>query len=92
MARLRVGFEYCQALAARLPWYARRPRMIALLDRVEGEVLQYFPMSMFASERGHLINLRAPLYRDLRGPLTPAAAYQRTIAELTDGIEHSISS
>jgi transcriptional regulator with XRE-family HTH domain len=90
-ARLRVGFEYSQALAARLPWYGRQPRMIALLNRVEGEVLQYFPENMFASEWGHLINLRAPLYRDLRGPLPPAAEYQRTIAELTRGIEHSIS-
>lgn len=90
-ARLRVGFAYCEALAAALPWYQREAQMIAVLDRMQQEVVQYFPPTIFASEYGHIVNLRAPLYRTVDRGRPPRGEYQACIAELTDGLEHSIS-
>lgn len=65
--KLHVGFELCQTQAAMLPWYERVTSMLHILDRMQVEVLQHFPFppKQFLSEYGHIVNLRAPLYREL---------------------------
>lgn len=65
--KLQVGFELCQTQAAILPWYERVTSMLNTLDRMQIDVLQYFPFPprQFLSEYGHIVNLRAPLYREL---------------------------
>ncbi|HEX5441358.1 MAG TPA: helix-turn-helix domain-containing protein, partial [Ktedonobacterales bacterium] len=61
-AKLHVGFEYCEAQAAHLGWYDRVPMMIETLTRMEAEIILHFPTNVFASEHGHLLNLRGPLF------------------------------
>jgi transcriptional regulator with XRE-family HTH domain len=87
--KLLVAFEYCEAQAAALGWYEREPRMIRTLDRMQHEVIQYFPPGQFASEVGHLINLRAPLYRRCGGR-SQEAAYHEGIDEFTWALDHAM--
>jgi transcriptional regulator with XRE-family HTH domain len=91
-AMLRVGLEYCEAQAAALNWYARVPCMIRTCDRMAEEVLQHlpFPPKRFVSEYGHVINLRAPQYRNWR-PISssrPKRDAHEGIWELTWALDH----
>lgn len=89
--KLLVAFEYCEAQAAALPWYARDAHMIDTLNRMEQQVIVHFPPGQFASERGHLFNLRAPLYRHGGAKWPNETAYRDCVRELTDAREHTIS-
>lgn len=85
-AKLLVGFEYCEAQAAYLNWYSRVPHMIATLNTMESEVIVYFPPSAFASERGHLLNLRGPLYYKRPDRYYTTDGLDETISELTHAL------
>jgi transcriptional regulator with XRE-family HTH domain len=88
--KLLVAFEYCEVQAAALGWYEREPRMIRTLDRMQQEVILHFPPAQFASEYGHLINLRAPLYRRRHGGRSRDAAYHEGIDEFTWALDHTV--
>jgi hypothetical protein len=81
--RLLAAFEYCEAQATTLGWFARTSHMLKTLNRMEREVLTYFPPGRFPSEFGHLINLRAPLYRSLPGAIRGDHHYCKGIAEFS---------
>ncbi len=87
-AKLLVGFEYCEAQGAYLGWYNRVPMMIETLTRMETEVILYFPPKVFASEYGHLFNLRGPLYYKQRDASPVADQFGECIAELTRALEN----
>lgn len=89
--KLLVGFEYAEAQAAHLPWYARETQMIATLNHMEQGVIQRFPPTQFASEYGHLFNLRAPLYRRPPEGWSGETAYQTAIFEFGTALRHTIS-
>jgi transcriptional regulator with XRE-family HTH domain len=83
--RLLVGFEQCEAQAALLPWYERAESLIETLDRM-GEVLQNFAPNQFPSERGHVINLRAPQYRSSRNTNHTTLVYGEGLEQLSRAI------
>ena len=87
--KLAVGLEYCEAQAAALGWYERGPHMVRTLDRMLQEVLQQFPFPPrpFASEYGHLLNLRAPLYRMMSHANSLQDAYRESIWEFTFALD-----
>jgi len=87
-AKLHVGFEYCEAQAAYLGWYARVPMMIETLSRMEAEVIFQFPTKAFASEHGHLLNLRGPLFYKRPNASTMPNRFGESIRELTRALEH----
>ena len=87
-AKLAVGFEYCEAQAAHLDWYARTPAMMQTLNQLEADVLQHFPVRAFASEINHLLNVRGPLYYKMPTRTGAADGYQECIRELTGAIEN----
>ncbi len=85
-AKLQVGFEYSEAQAAYLGWYERAPSMIQTLDAME-HVLGYFAPKRFASEYGHLLNLRAPLYRMRPYSRETAESYRESITQFTQALD-----
>ena len=87
-AKLVVGFEYCEAQAAHLDWYARIPAMMQTLNQLESDVLQHFPVRVFASEINHLLNVRGPLYYKMPAQSGASDGYQECIRELTGAIEN----
>jgi DNA-binding Xre family transcriptional regulator len=87
-AKLHVGFEYCEAQAAHLGWYARVPMMIETLSRMEREIILLFPTRVFASEYGHLLNLRGPLFYKRPNASTMPDQFGESIRELTQALEH----
>lgn len=87
-AKLHVGFEYCEAQAAYLGWYARVPMMIETLSRMESEVISQFPTRVFASELGHLLNLRGPLFYKSPNASLMSDRFGETIRELTRALEN----
>lgn len=89
--KLLIGFEYVEAQAAHLPWYARETQMIATLNRMEHDVIQQFPPTRFASASGHLFNLRAPLYRRPPRGWSVESAYQTAVFEFSNALQHTIS-
>jgi transcriptional regulator with XRE-family HTH domain len=86
-AKLRVGFEYCEAQAAYLGWYVRVPAMIETLNRLENDILNYFPPKLFASEHGHLLNLRGPLYYKRPNVYHTTAGFDECIDELSRALD-----
>lgn len=87
-AKLQVGFEYCEAQAAHLGWYARVPMMIETLTRMEKEVISQFPTKVFASELGHVLNLRGPLHYKRPNASLMADRFGESIRELTRALEN----
>lgn len=87
-AKLQVGFEYCEAQAAYLGWYARVPMMIETLSRMEREVISQFPTIVFASEHGHLLNLRGPLYYKRPNASLMPDRFGESIRELTQALDN----
>lgn len=87
-AKLQVAFEYCEAQAAHLGWYARVPMMIETLTRMEMEVISQFPTNVFASEYGHLFNLRGPLFYKRPNASAMPDRFGETIRELTRALDN----
>lgn len=89
--KLLVGFEFCEAQAVHLGWYARTGTMIQTLNRMENEVLLQFPPKVFASEHNHLLNLRGPLYYKIPHQTHVADTYLESIGELTRALDSLMS-